>query len=950
MNGPRDPLAVLEFGRFKVVPHRRELLADGKPVALGGRAFDTLLALLDAAGSVVDTHALIRRVWPDRVVDENNLQAQISALRKALGADRELIRTVAGRGYQFTGEIRTAAGAPPTAPRSNLPEPVSELIGRDACVREVVNLVTTQRLVTLTGAGGIGKTRLGLEVARQLLPRFADGVALAELGSLSDPQLVAMTVAAALGLAPVRRTVPVEGVAAALGGRHVLVLLDNCEHLIDAAAHMAEALLRAGPLVCVIATSREPLRTPTEYVYRVRPLDVPDEDNVDADDVLRHGAVKLFVARVQAAATPRYELGRRVTAAMAAICRHLDGIPLAIELAAARVAAFGVEGVASRLDDRFRLLTAGSRTGLARHQTLRATLDWSYELLSEPERVVLRRLSVMAGSFTLDAAAAIAASRELAGDVVVECLADLVAKSLVSVDLGGAVTWYRLLETTRAYARDKLADSGEVETFWRRHAEYYRDLFERAHAEWLAQPTAEWLAMYGPRLDNVRAALDWTFAPGGDAGIGVALTTFAVPLWFQLSLLSECRVRVERALSALAASPDRDARCELQLQAALGWSLMYTTGPERETGAAWSTALQLAQEAQDTDYQLRALWGLWASHMYNGELRQGLQLAERFCAVARQASDATDLLIGDRMVGCSLHFLGDQTRARAYTERMLERYVGQLNRSDVVRFQFDQRVVARITLARILWLQGLSEQAMRTVQDAIDDALAIRHTLSLCNTLGQAACPLAILTGDLAAADRYARMLGDHAARHGADVWQTYGRCFNGMLLIRRGRLEVGLPMLSAGVDELRSARFVQYYTAFLAALAEGLAGAGQAVRGLAIVDEALMRSQKSDEGWILAELLRLNGELLLLHDAPNADEVAEDHFRRSLECASRQGALSWELRSATSLARFWHRQRKTAQARKLLAAVYGRFTEGYDTADLVTAKALLQSFDAATT
>jgi len=942
MDGESDASAVLEFGRFKVVRRRRELFVDGQLIELGGRAFDTLLALVDAGGSVIGKDELMRRIWPDRIVEENNLQAQISALRKVFGADRHLIRTVAGRGYQFTGEIRAAAGPPSSLPASNLPESVSDLIGRDASLREVVDLVTTHRLVTLTGAGGIGKTRLGLEAGRQLLPRF-DGVGLAELGPLADPQLVPITVATALGLTPATGTVSAEGVAAALGGRRALLVLDNCEHLIEAAARMAEAVLRASPVACVIATSREPLRAAGEYVYRVPSLDVPAEDNVDPDDVMRHGAVKLFAARAQAA-EPRYVPDRRLASTTAAICRRLDGIPLAIELAAARIAAFGVDGVAARLDDRFRLLTGGSRTALPRHQTLRATLDWSHDLLSAPERVVLRRLSVLSGGFTLDAAAAIAASPEMPAANVVECVANLVAKSLVSADVSGAVVSYRLLETTRAYAREKLVESGELELFARRHAEYHRDLFERAQAEWETRPTADWLAVYGRHVDNLRAALDWAFAPSGDTAIGVALTTTAVPLWFRLSLLDECHARVERALSTLASGSDRDARREMQLQAALGWSLMYTTGPARETGAAWAAALELAERLDDTDYRLRALWGLWAGRINNGEFREALALAERFVALAPKARDPADPLIGDRMLGAALHFLGDQTRARGHIERMLGRYVAPLNRSDVVRFQFDQRVTARITLSRVLWLQGLADQAMRTVDSAIDDALAIQHTLSLCNALAQAACPVALYAGDLAAAGRFTAMLIDHTARHGADVWQAYGRCFKGMLLIEREGLDVGLPLLRAAVDELRDARFVQYYTAFLAALAEGFAGAGQVAPGLAVIDEALARCEKSEERWIIADLLRIKGELILLQDAPNAAVAAQDHFQKSLEWARRQGALSWELRGATSLARLWHRQRKTSQARKLLASVYRRFTEGAETADLVAAKTLLAS------
>jgi predicted ATPase len=573
---------------------------------------------------------------------------------------------------------------------------------------------------------------------------------------------------------------------------------------------------------------------------------------------------------------------------------------------------------------------------------LRATLDWSHDLLGGPDRVVFRRLAVMAGSFSLDTAASIAAGPELTDSDVVESVATLVAKSLIAVDLGGAITSYRLLETTRAYAGEKLAESGEVEPRARRHAEYHRDLFARAHAEWHAQPTAEWLATYGPALDDLRAALDWAFAAGGDAPLGVALTIVAVPLWFQRSLLGECRARAEHALSTLAAMPGHDARAEMQLQAALGWSLMGTTGPGRETSAAWAAALQLAEGLEDADHQLRALWGLWCSHVYNGRPREGLELAEKFRAVAAQASDPTDSLIGDRLMGVVLHLVGDQPRARAYTERMLERYVPPSNRSDVVRFQFDQRVVGRLTLSRILWLQGFADQATRTVARGIDDALAIQHVPSLCNVLAQAACPLAIAIGDLAAADRYTAMLVHQAVQHGADVWQMYGRCFRGMLLIERDEPDVGVPMLTSALDELRRARYVQYETAFLAALAEGLARAGQADRGLAVADEALARSDSSDERWIVPELLRLKGELVLLHAMPNATAVAEDHFRQSLDWADRQGALTWELRTTMSLARLRHRQRRTSEARKLLTAVYERFTEGFDTTDLVAAKALL--------
>src|SRR6266478_588009 len=344
MTGLPEVPAIFEFGRFKVVRHRCELLAGDRPVELGGRAFDPLMALIDARGTVLDKDQLMSLVWSDRVVEENNLPAQIAVLRKVFGADRHLIRTVAGRGYQFTGEIRTAAAAVPAPPArmTNLPEAVSELIGREAELEEVAALVTEHRLVSLVGAGGIGKTRLGLEIARHLLSRFPDGVFVAELGPLSSPELVPATVASALGLTHVAGDVSREGVAGAVGTKKLLLVIDNCEHVIEAAAGMAEALLCATPGASLVATSREPLRVSGEYAYRVPPLDVPAEDTQDMEDVFSHSAVRLFVSRARAA-EPRYVAERRVAAATAAICRRLDGIPLAIELAAARIVAFGVD-------------------------------------------------------------------------------------------------------------------------------------------------------------------------------------------------------------------------------------------------------------------------------------------------------------------------------------------------------------------------------------------------------------------------------------------------------------------------------------------------------------------------------------------------------------------------------------------------------------------------------
>lgn len=914
---------------------------NGRPLDLSGRAFDVLLSLIQARGAVISKDELKKRVWPGRIVEENALQAHVSALRKAFGEERDVIRTVAGRGYQFIGEIR--ASMPITDPRptpTNVPERMSELIGRDNSIAELLDLIAKHRLVTLTGTGGVGKTRLAFEVARHLLREFPDGVWLAELAPISDSELLPSVVASALGLIPAGGPDAIAHVSAAVGTRRALLVLDSCEHVIESATRMADGLLRASSSLRIIATSQVPLHTEGEFIYRVPSLDVPPETSSNSGVSEQWGAVSLFVARARES-MPQFSLDGPTSEKVGAICRRLGGIPLAIELAAKRTGALGVDGLAARLDDRFGLLTGGKRTALPRQQTLRATLDWSYDLLPDAERAVLRRLAICAGVFSLPVATAVTAGGGVDATDFVNCFVRLIDKSLVTPISSDANAGYRLLETTRAYALEKLVASGEFARCARRHAKHYHAVFQQAEAEWNTEPSDPWLARYRPCLDNVRVALDWASSREGDAAMGIALTVAAVPLWFQLSLVDECLGRVERALSSLADGVVSGDRHAMQLHAAHGWSLMYTAGPARETGAAWTTALALAQQLEDIDYEMRALWGLWAGHVNNGEFQQALALADRFSAVAAKSTEPADNFVGERMIGAALHFLGDQSAARQHIDRTLSQYVTPSKRSHIVRFQFDQRVTARITLSRILWLQGLPKQAMLTIEGAVEDALVLNHSLSIGNMLAQAACPIAFLCGDLEAADRFLTMFLDRTSRRSLDVWHTYGRCFSGMLLIRRGDLHGGLQLLRTGVDELRGIKFTQYQTAFLFALAEGLVAAKRVDEGLMAINEALDRSERAAERWCLPELLRIKGELELLRRVKDVN-AAQRHFEQSLEWARRQGALSWELRTSTSLARLWAAQGLGANAHALLAPVRARFTEGPETADLVSADKLL--------
>jgi predicted ATPase/DNA-binding winged helix-turn-helix (wHTH) protein len=943
-----DAPAIVEFGRFRVVPRRRELLADGRPIELGGRAFDVLMALIEASGTVVSKDELMRRVWAGRIVEENTLQGAISALRKAFGADRALIRTVAGRGYQFTGEIRARSAAdsesearraaPAAAEPPRRPEPVSELIGREAELSAVTDLVTTQRLVTLIGEGGIGKTRLGLEVARRLLPEFPDGVRVAQLAPLSDPELLPITVATALGLELAAGAISAESVANALGAKRLMLVLDNCEHVIDAAAGMAKALLHGNSAARVLATSREPLRTEGECLYRVPSLVVPEEGTEDTEQVLRHGAVRLFVARARAA-DPHFSPDSRIAAAVAGICRRLDGIPLAIELAAARGGVLGIPEIAARLDDRFQLLTGGHRTALPRHQTLRATLDWSYELLPAPERVMLRRLAIFAGGFTLTAASAVAVSAEFAASDVVDGVANLVAKSLVAADVGGAIARYRLLETTRAYALEKLAESGEIQWIARRHAECYRDSL----AAVVQDKTAidDWRTSYAPEIDNLRAALAWAFAPGGDAVIGVALAAASAPVWFGMSLLTECHNWTEKAVACVDPS-GRGTRHEMQLQAALGFSLMFTKGMTSEAHAALMRAVELAEGLDDPDYQVRTLFGLCVFRLRLADFRGALELARQCEAVADRVSDPGARPTADWTLGVSLFFLGNLASAQTHLQRVRDGHRSASPRADIVRFGFDRRVDALGKLGIVRWLQGFPDQAIQASGSSIDEAKTLEHPVSLC-LANWAASTISLWVGDLAASERSTAMLLDHAERHSLDSHYPFGLGFEGELSATRGDFVLGVRLLRTCLDGLREARFQTFYGVFLGDLAKAVAATGNVEEGLATIDEALGFAERSGEAWYIPELLRIKGEVLLQQREPNAID-AEHQFLRSLAWARRQGALSWELRSTTSLARLWRDQARTKEAHELLAPVYHRFTEGLDAVDVKAAKVLVES------
>ena len=725
---------VYASGECEIDLARRELRVLGSAVPVGGRAFEIVEILAEQAGELVTKDELMSRIWPGAVVLENTLQVHTAAVRKALGPYRSLLKTELGRGYRLLGKwtvrhqdvprhpsglqrISAAHELPPT----NFPTLVTRVIGRAGAGQRLRDLLSAYRVVTLTGPGGIGKTTLGLKVARRMLGEFADGGWLVELASLADPDLVPSAVASILGLKISGETISADSVARAIAAQRIILVLDNCEHVVDAVADLTEVIVRQCPHTTILATSRETLRVDGECVYRVQPLEVPATELADPDHILAHSAVELFVSRARAQ-TPDFSPPAGQITTIAAICRHLDGIPLAIEFAAARAAMLGVQQVTADLRDRFALLTRGRRTALPRHRTLRAALDWNHNLLPDAERRLFRRLAVFPAGFTLDAAVAVMADTGLSRAAVTEDVVNLVTKSLVMPDGSDSGTRWYLLETIRAYALEKLAESGEHLSTARLHAEYFRNIVVSNATEPISSLTMQDVRRQCSELDNTRAAIDWSFSPEGDPAIGVALVAAFAPVWIHLSLLGECRRRAEQALGMLGRNLRLTQGLECGLLMALGLALTLTHGPTEQTRNVVATARRLAVEIGNIDAQLRMLFAQWSMELIMGENGAALATARQFMELAKHQSDDALAFAGDRFVGSALLRVGELTGARHCLERMVDHYVAPPSGHHTVLFYFGQRIQARANLAVVLGLQGYLDQARRQVALCLDEA------------------------------------------------------------------------------------------------------------------------------------------------------------------------------------------------------------------------------------
>ncbi|GGC75263.1 ATP-binding protein [Chelatococcus reniformis] len=938
---------IVSFGPFTFAPGERLLLRDGVAVELGARAFDILVALAARPNAVVSKKELLAQVWPDVAVEEGSLRFHMANLRKALGDGQDgarYIATLTGRGYSLVAPVSRAEshvdGLKEMAvryPQANLPSRLARMVGRADDVAALRGQLATSRFVTVVGTGGVGKTTVAVAVGHELVDAFAGAVNFVDLGALTDPRLVATTVASTLGLS----VQPEQAMPALLGylaERRFLLILDTCEHVIDAAADLAARIFATAPRGRLLATSREALHVEGEHVHKLTPLRCPPDDPaLTAAAAQAFPAARLFVERATAAGMS-LALDDADAAVVTGICRKLDGMPLAIELAAGRVVSFGLRQTAALLDQRLALLWPGQRSAPPRQKTLQATLDWSYELLSPFERLVLRRLAVFVGHFSIDAVLAVVTSGAVDETMVFGAIDSLVAKSMVATSPAGAMMRYGLLDTTRAYARQLNGDDPELPHVAARHATYYLGWLEAVGAEWPSLSSATQRAQHLANLANVRSALLWCLEAGGHTEVGIRLAAAAAPVFLSMSLLTECHRWADQALRALPAGA-RGGREEMHLQAALGVSLMFTRGGRDAAGAALRRGFAIAEAQGDALDRLHVLGPLQMFHLRVGEFRTALHYAERCAATAATLEDTSSTTLAHALMGISLHLGGDLGRAQAALDAAV--WSGpRSDRSTTSYLGFDGRVLAAAILARTLWLRGYPDQAVKRAVLTTEEAEAVAHPLTLSIALVWAVSVL-LWVGDLERAQASIDRLFARAELHSLGPYLAVGRGFQGELAIRRGAADGGVADLKAGLAELHAAPYELLTTPLRISLLQGLIATGRLDEAAALSAEATQSVEASGDLCYLPELLRIEGTLALARLRP-ATETAEMWLMRSLELSRRQGARGWALRAAIDLARLWAARGEAARAQALLAPLYMGFAEGAASADLKTAASLL--------
>ncbi|WP_165186041.1 ATP-binding protein [Caulobacter soli] len=934
---------VYSFGDYRLIPQRQLLLRGAFPVRIGTRALDLLQLLVERQGELVSKEQLIGFAWPGTFVHESNLKVNIASLRRALPQARSelpYIVTVPGRGYRFVAPVRIDLEQKPPVIASpvgldNLPPP-HDLFGREEDIAELSARLVSTGFLTIVGPAGVGKTSVAVAVARHVADQFDDGACFVDLAAIGDARLVCPAIASSLG-AGGNLSDMLSGIVEALRGQRRLLILDNCEHVLAATCMVADHIRSVLPDIGVLATSREPLRSQFETVHLLAPLRCPlAERRLDRDEALAYSAIALFVTRANAATgfTPT----DADIPAIVDICRRLDGIALAIELAAPRLASRDPATLLHLLEQSFELLNYGPRNAPARHQTLLATLDWSYRLLSDREAAVLRLLSVFAGRFCLDDVLALGLPLDIPTDDVARCVGNLATKSLLSTNISDGKVQYRLLDATRTYAAERLRQAGEEPAALASHAAFLLRVFERAEQEWHWRLVEDWTAAYAPRINDLRKAIDWAFGAQGSPALGLWLTAAAIPLWDELSLVGESRLRVRRALRVAESHGDGDPGLRMKLILAYAWSLTFAERLPPEGDEAWREGLALAQATGSIDYQLRALWGLAVLQSFTGRHRQALVTLEAFEEVIQGESDRSAAPDGERLRAMTAFYCGQVDAAYETFVRLAREHATVSHRSRIARFQLDRYVAIRNSLATVAWVRGEAVLASEAAAAAVAGALSTGHVVSHSNALALAALPVTLWNGELEAAQAHLETLIDNFNHRDIGIWGPVSRFFGGAIQHARGD-EGGVDAMVAALDELLASNFLLRAPIYASMLVQAALDQGRLDVARGAADTALALVQAQEEAWCLSEVLRVRG---LVEQRDGATEHAEQTLERAIASAASIGAHVFELRAAASLAELWTQLGRVSSAVTLLEETCGRLAFAHASRDHVQARKLL--------
>jgi len=917
---------MIRIGNLAILPERREVYSDGELVVLGARALDVLFVLLGANGALVTKSELLREVWPTTVVEDNNLHVHVSTLRRLLGDNRKLLVSVSGRGYRLLrpdgsedvarADRHSAWAAPEETSRTS----GSPLFGREQCLTKIIESLELHSVVTLVGAGGIGKTSLAREVGRLSAEKYPGGVWTVELAHQTSLDSIPAAVASAMGFAVPQDARATEAIFSLIGHRPTLLILDNCEHLIDAAAAFVHCLSRSNTSWKVLATSRESLRIPEERPYHVDPLDVPENEQSGLS-ILELSAVQLFLARARAV-SPQFGSDIGSLALVGEVCKRLDGIPLAIELAASRAAVLGINVLAENIDARIQTLTGGQRDALPRHQTLKATFDWSYNLLSRFERVVLNRLAVLRGDFSLSDACAIAGAEEFPDDKISEAILALVNKSLISLDTAKPQCPYKLLETTRSYALQRLTDDGERSLAEHRRAAYLCRKFKHIQDVSGAKGVEESLTEIFRRFENFRAALDWSFSPSGNAVIGRELAELIVPRLFDLSLVRECASRALQALNSFTEGTTQSAECGtvLRLLSAYASGLVYVKGPCPETLQTWMRVRDLAVCQQEPWFETRALWGEWNWHQYGGSPRNALRDAKRFQALANRHSNEPHQILAHRLIGIAMHYCGNHLEAHARLKRMLARYIHPKHGRDVVGVGVNHRLVAQATVIRILLVTGGIDEACRLCISTLDEVNRYGHGMTTAYVLVESAIPLSFFTNDTKLLRSAIAQLHDISVRFGFEIWRICGQCFSFLAALMDEYDDQLAVRFEQSIAEMRVTGYLAPLTLLHGMMATVFERAGKDDCALKLITCSLQHCEDTGEYWYYPELFRIKADILgKIESLQYAPKEAESLLLSAMSLARKQGARFFELRAAVSLAKLYRAHGSEGKATAVL-------------------------------